>query len=126
VRRSQLTRARWLRRINTFRHNQATRRQTIHGSVVLSGNSKVLIITWHNLSKPRTNFGRTVMLPALKFSLNGFKLRDHPLLSCDARDGECSGGELPAEMGETKECEGFWLSLAMVLSVSSGEAPELD
>jgi hypothetical protein len=61
----------------------------------------VLVITQHNLPKPRTDLGRTVMLPALKFSLNGFQLRDHPLLSRDPPDGECSGGELPTEMGET-------------------------
>jgi hypothetical protein len=66
------------------------------------------------------------MLPALKFSLDGFQLRDHPLLSRDPPDGERSGGELPTEMGETKKGKGFWLSLATLLSVSSGKPPELD
>ena len=61
----------------------------------------VLVIARHNLSKPRTDFGSPVMLPALKFSLDGFQLRDHPLLSRDPPDGERSGGELPTEMGET-------------------------
>src|ERR1700731_4633031 len=89
-------------------------------------NSMVLVVTQHNLSKPRTDFGRTVMLPALKFSLDGFQLRDHPLLSRDPPDGERSGGELPAKMGETQKSEGFRLSLATLLSVSSGEPPELD
>jgi hypothetical protein len=61
----------------------------------------VLVIAQHDLSKPRTDFGRTVMFPALKLSLNDFQLRDHPLLSRDPPDGECSGSELPTEMGET-------------------------
>jgi hypothetical protein len=61
----------------------------------------VLEVAQHNLSKPRTDFGSTVMLPALKFSLDGFQLRDHPLLSRNSPNGECSGGELPTEMGET-------------------------
>jgi hypothetical protein len=86
----------------------------------------VLVVTQHNRSKPRTDFGRTVMLPALKFSLDSFQLRDHPLLSRDPPDGECSRGELPTEMGETKKGEGFWLSLVTLLAVSSGEPPELD
>ncbi len=61
----------------------------------------VLVVTQHNLPEPRTDFGRTVVLPALKFSLDGFQLRDHPLLSRDPPDCECSGSELPTEMGET-------------------------
>lgn len=36
-----------------------------------------------------------------KFSLDDFQLRDHPLLSRDSPGGECSGGELPTEIGET-------------------------
>ena len=64
-------------------------------------NSMVLVIAQHNLSKPRADLGRTVMLPALKFSLDGFQLRDHPLLSRDPPNGECPGSELPTEMGET-------------------------
>lgn len=67
-----------------------------------------------------------MMLPALKLSLDGFQLRDHSLLSRDPPDGERSGGGLPTEMGESKKQEGFWLSLATLLSVSSGEPPEVD
>ncbi len=67
----------------------------------VSWNSMVLVVAQHNLSKPRTDFGRTVMLPALKFSLDGFQLRNHPLLSRDPPDGERSGGELRTKMGET-------------------------
>jgi hypothetical protein len=86
----------------------------------------ILVVTQHNRSKPRTDFGRTVMLPALKFSLDGFQLRDHPLLSRNPPDGEGSGSELPTEMGEPEKGKGFWLSLATPLSVSSSEAPGLD
>jgi hypothetical protein len=32
-------------------------------------NGMVLVITQHNLAKPHTNLGRTMMLPASKFSL---------------------------------------------------------
>jgi len=41
----------------------------------------VLVITQHNLAKPRTSLAGTVMLPALKFSLDRFQLRHHPLLA---------------------------------------------
>ena len=51
----------------------------------------VLVVAQYNLSKARADFGPTVMLPALKFSLDGFQLRDHPFLSHDPPDGECSG-----------------------------------
>ena len=58
----------------------------------------VLVVTQHKLSKPRTDFGSTVMLPSLKLSLDGFQLRDHPLLSRDPPNGERSGTELPADI----------------------------
>ena len=89
-------------------------------------NSMVLVVAQHNLPKPCTDLGRAMMLPALKLSLNGFELRDHPLLRRDPPDDEWSGGELPTEVGETQEREGFRLSLATSLSVSSGVPPELD
>src|SRR5258708_5347770 len=79
----------------------------------------ILVVTQHKRSEPRTNVRCTVMLPALKFSLDGFQLRDHPLLSRDPPDGECPRGELPTEMGEPKKSEGFWFSLATLFSVSS-------
>ena len=86
----------------------------------------VLVVTQHNLAKPCTDLGRTMMLPALKLSLNGFELRDHPLLRRDPPDDESSVGELPTEVGEAQECEGLWFSLAALLPVSSGKAPEFD
>jgi len=49
-------------------------------------NSMVLVVSQHNLPKPGTDFGRAMVLPALKLSLNGFKLRDHPLLRRDPPD----------------------------------------
>jgi len=61
----------------------------------------ILVIPQHNLPKPRTNLDRTMMLPKAKFSLDGFQLRDHPLLRRDSPDDEWSGGELPTEVGET-------------------------
>jgi hypothetical protein len=69
----------------------------------VAGNSMVLVVTQHDLSKPRTDFGRTVMLPALKFSLDGFQLRDHPLLSRYPPYGECPRGELPTKMGKPRK-----------------------
>ena len=92
----------------------------------ISGDGMILVISQHNLPKPCTNLDRTMMLPKAKFSLNGFQLRDHSLLRRDPPDDEWSGGELPTEVGETQEREGFRLSLATPLSVSSGVPPELD
>jgi hypothetical protein len=48
------------------------------------------------------------MLPALKLSLNGFKLRDHPLLRRNPPNDESSAAvELPTEVSETQERKGF-------------------
>jgi len=53
-----------------------------------------------------------MMLPALKLSLNGFKLRDHPLLRRNPPNDESSAAvELPTEVSETQEREGFWFPL---------------
>ena len=86
----------------------------------------VLLISQHSLPEPCTDFGRAMMLPALKLSLNSFQLRDHPLLRRDPPDDESSVGELPTEVGEAQEYEGLWFSLSALLPVSSGEPPELD
>src|SRR5215469_2346868 len=65
-------------------------------------NGVVSVIAQHNHAKPRTDLGRTVMLSALKLCLDGFELRDHPLLRRNPPDGEGSIGlALPTEMGET-------------------------
>jgi len=67
------------------------------------------------------------MLPALKFNLEGFQLRYHPLLGRNPPDGESSGvSGLPTEVGETQKRKGLRLSLAALLSVLSGVPPELD
>ena len=90
-------------------------------------NGVVLVVAQHNLSKPLTDFGSTVMLPALKFSLDGFQLRDHPLLSRDPPDDESFVADaLPTEVSEAQKCEGLRFSLATLLPVSSGEPPEPD
>ena len=71
--------------------------------------------------------GRTIMLPALKLSLDGFQLRDHPLLRRDPPDDEGSVTDaLPTEVSETQEREGLWLPLSTLIPVASGEPPELD
>jgi hypothetical protein len=50
------------------------------------------------------------MLPALKLSLDGFQLRDHPLLRRDPPDDEGSITDaLPTEVSKTQEREGLWL-----------------
>jgi hypothetical protein len=48
----------------------------------------VLVVAQHNLAKPCTDLGRTMMLPALKLSLDGFELRDHSLLRRNPPDDE--------------------------------------
>ena len=82
----------------------------------------VLVIAQHNLSKPCTGLAGTVMLLALKFSLDRFQLRHHSLLCRNPSDGKSSAAiALPTEVGETQEREGLWLSLSTLLSVVSGE-----
>ena len=86
----------------------------------------VLVVTQHNLAKPDTDLGRTVMLPTSKLGLDGFELRNHPLLRRNPPDDEGSGGELPTEVGETQEREGLRLPLSTLFPVASGDPPELD
>ena len=70
----------------------------------VSGHSMVLVITQHNSPKPCTDRGRTIMLPALKLSLDGFQLRDHPLLRRDPPDDECSITDaLPTEVSKPRK-----------------------
>src|SRR5713101_5981264 len=40
-------------------------------------NGVVSVVAQHNLAEPRTDFGRTMMLAALKLSLDGLKVRYH-------------------------------------------------
>jgi hypothetical protein len=88
----------------------------------VTGNGVVLVVSQHNFPKPGTDLGRAIMLPALKLSLNGFKLRDHPLLRRNPPNDESSTAvELPTEVGETQEREGFWFSLPTVLPVSGSK-----
>src|SRR6202030_1646414 len=87
----------------------------------------VLVITHDNLPKPLTDLARTVVLPALKLGLHGFKLRHHPLRRRDTPDGKGPATpEMPTIMGEPQEYEGFWFSLATPFSVSEGKPPELN
>jgi hypothetical protein len=86
----------------------------------------ILVEAQHNRSKPDTDLGRTIVLPALKLGLDGFELRDHPLLRRNPPDDEGSGSELPTEVGETQERKGLGLRLSAPFSVASGEPPELD
>jgi hypothetical protein len=66
----------------------------------------VLVITQDNLPKPGTDLAGTVMLAALKFSLDDFQLRDHPLLCRNPPDDKSSAAhELPTEVGEAQERE---------------------
>ena len=93
----------------------------------VAGHSMVLVITQHNSAKPCTDCGRAIMLPALKLSLDGFQLRDHPLLRRDPPDDEGSIPDaLPTEVSKTQEREGLWFSLSALFPVASGEPPELD
>ena len=78
----------------------------------------VLVVALYNLPKPCTDCGCAMVLPALKLSLNGFELRDHPLLRRDPPDDEGSIGEPPTEVGKAQECEGLWFSLSTLLPVA--------
>ena len=93
----------------------------------VAGHSMVLVIAQHNSPKPWTDRGRPIMLAALKLSLDGFQLRDHPLLRRDPPDDEGSITDaLPTEVSKTQEREGLWLPLSALFPVASGEPPELD
>jgi hypothetical protein len=90
-------------------------------------NGVVSVVAQHNLAKPHTDLGRTMMLSALKLSLDGLELRCHSLLRRNPPDGESSIGlALPTAVGEPQEREGLWFSLSALLPVSSGEPPELN
>jgi hypothetical protein len=87
----------------------------------------VLVVAQHNLAKPYTDRGRTMMLSALKLGLDGFELRDHSLLRRNPPDDESFVADaLPTEVSETQKCKGLRFSLATLLPVSSGEPPEFD
>jgi len=87
-------------------------------------NGMVLGVSQHNLPEPGTDLGRTMMLPALKLSLNDLRLRDHPLLRRDPPDDKSPVAvELPTEVGETQEGEDLWFSLSTLLPVSNGKPP---
>ena len=76
----------------------------------VAGHSVILVVAQHNRPKPCTDRGRAIVLPALKLSLDGFQLRDHPLLRRDPPDDEGSITDaLPTEVSKTQEREGLWL-----------------
>src|SRR5215470_5631604 len=86
----------------------------------------ILVVSPYNLPKPRSDLSRTMMLPELKLGLDGFELRDHPLLRRNPPDNEWSGGGFATEMGETQKREGFRFPFTTPLSSSRSEPPELD
>ena len=93
----------------------------------VAGHSMVLVVTQHDRPKPCTDRGRTIMLPALRLSLDGFQPRDHPLLRRDPPDDEGSVTDaLPTEVSKPQEREGLWFSRSALFPVASGEPPELD
>jgi hypothetical protein len=87
----------------------------------------ILVVPQHNLLEPRTDFGHTIMHPAVKLRLDGFELRNHSLFRSDPPYGEGSAlVALPTVMGEAQEGEGLWFSLSTQIPVAGGEPPELD
>src|SRR4029453_11049443 len=86
----------------------------------------VLVVTEHNLPKPDTDLSCTMMLPALKLGLDGFELRNHPLLRRNSPDDEWSRRELSTEMRKAQKREGLWFPLATPLPSSHSKPPELD
>jgi hypothetical protein len=67
------------------------------------------------------------VLPADEFCFNSTQFRHHPLLGRFAPDDESAiAPPLPAVVRETKEREGFRLSLPALLPVSFGILPELN
>jgi len=73
------------------------------------GDSMVLVITQHHLPKPCAGLAGRVMLPALKFSLDGFQLRDHPVVrkkSMRLASGSLINDSRPCDPG--RSCV-YWL-----------------
>src|ERR1700750_2427888 len=93
----------------------------------VAGHSMVLVAAQHNSPTPCTRCARPIMLRALKLSLDGFQLRDHPLLRRDPPDDEGSiTNALPTEVSKTQERAALRLPLPAMSPVASGEPPELD
>src|SRR5260370_13481124 len=93
----------------------------------VTGNGVVLVVSQHNFPKPRTDLGRAMMLPALKLSLNNFQLRDHPLLRRNPPNDETPAAvQLPTEVSETQEREGFWFPFPTGFPVSGSKPPEFN
>ena len=93
----------------------------------VAGNSMVLVVAGYDLVEPYTDLTCAIMLPALKLSLDGFKLRNHSQFRCNTPDGE--GLRLvttPAVVGEAQEREGLRFTIAALLPITGRIAPELD
>jgi hypothetical protein len=117
--RSHRTCARWLRRMRTSPQPVNTMLKDAQLSRV-TRDSMVLVVAQHNLAKPCTDLGRRMMLPALKFSLDGHRLRGHPPLRRNPPDDEGSIADtLPTVVGETQEGKGIRFSLSALLPISS-------
>jgi hypothetical protein len=92
----------------------------------VTGNGMILVVTQHNLPKPDTDLGRTMMLPASKLGLDGFELRNHPLFRRNSPDDEWSCRELSTKMRKAQKREGLWLPFATPLPSSRSKPPELN
>src|SRR5262249_11153773 len=67
-----------------------------------------------------------MMLPTSKLGLDGFELRNHPLLRRNPPDDEWSCRELSTEMRKAQKREGLGFPLATPLPSSRSEPPKLD
>src|SRR4051794_26717942 len=96
-------------------------------TIQISGNRMVLGIPHHNLLEPSTGGRHRLMPPVSQLRLNRTQLRHHPLFRRFAPDDEGSiAPALPAVMRKAQEREGFRFSLATLLPVLGGKAPQLD
>jgi len=87
----------------------------------------VLVVAGDDLPKPYTDLTGAIMLVALKLSLDGFQLRNHPQPRSDPPDGEGLGlVALPTVVGEPQEVEGLRFPFPSLLPVTGRIAPELD
>ena len=85
----------------------------------------VLVVAQDSRSKPCTDLGRTMMLPALKLGLKGFELRDNPLLRRNPPDDEGSGGELPQKWVKPKNVKVSAFPSLRCLWPPPGEEPQM-
>ena len=93
----------------------------------IARDSVVLVVAVDDLPKPCTDLTDTIMLPAEKLCLDGFRLRNHSLFRRNPPDGEGFGLMTPpAVVGEAQERKGLRFPFDPLFPFVGRIAAELD